>query len=230
MEVRPQLGVRQRRERHTLKRRKLSPRAIGPVVPHYPHRQVSETLPEHRRRPSPVVRERATKSLAYDARPNRFHLLVGERNGCRSDGISVELFKITLNGNLALCRRLFDIVVCIWRRRGRGEGGVVAQRWKHGVMVFHKNKYQEECDNHKGILLVAYAGKTLLKVIARRISEYCEHVGILPGGPAGGTKWFPTAPLYHRCDVRDSSATRVGVGENSVVCMLYPPYQSVRLR
>ena len=111
-----------------------------------------------------------------------------------------------------------------------GGGGVVAQRWKHGVMVFHKNKYQEECDNHKGILLVAYAGKTLLKVIARRISEYCEHVGILPGGPAGGTKWFPTAPLYHRCDVRDSSATRVGVGENSVVCMLYPPYQSVRLR
>ena len=29
------------------------------------------------------------------------------------DGVSVELFKITLNGGLALRRRLLDIVVCI---------------------------------------------------------------------------------------------------------------------
>ena len=31
------------------------------------------------------------------------------------DGVSVKLFKITLNGDLALRRRLLDIVVCIWR-------------------------------------------------------------------------------------------------------------------
>ena len=30
-----------------------------------------------------------------------------------SDGVSAELFKITLNGDSALCRRLLDIVVCI---------------------------------------------------------------------------------------------------------------------
>ena len=40
------------------------------------------------------------------------------------DGISVELFKITLNGDPALRRRLFDIVLCIWK------GEEVPQQWK----------------------------------------------------------------------------------------------------
>ena len=40
------------------------------------------------------------------------------------DGVSVELFKITLNGDPALRRRLLDIVVRIWR------GGEVPQQWK----------------------------------------------------------------------------------------------------
>ena len=30
------------------------------------------------------------------------------------DEVSVELFKITRNGDPALCRRLVDIFVCIW--------------------------------------------------------------------------------------------------------------------
>ena len=51
------------------------------------------------------------------------------------DGVSVDLFKITLNGDLALRRRLLDIVVRIWR------GGEVPQQWKHAIiMVIHKRK------------------------------------------------------------------------------------------
>ena len=38
------------------------------------------------------------------------------------DGVSVELLKITLNGDPALCGRLLDIVLCIWR------GGEVPQQ------------------------------------------------------------------------------------------------------
>ena len=38
-------------------------------------------------------------------------------------------------------------------------------------------------------------------------------------------------PFYHRYDVCDSSATGVGAEKmNSVVCMLYRPHESVRLR
>ena len=40
-----------------------------------------------------------------------------------ADGVSVELFKITLNGDSALRRRLLDIVVRIWRG-GRGATAV----------------------------------------------------------------------------------------------------------
>ena len=48
---------------------------------------------------------------------------------------------------------------------------------------------------------------------------------------AGGTERLPTEPFYHRYDVCDSSVTGAGAEEtNSAVCMLYRPYQSVRLR
>ena len=39
------------------------------------------------------------------------------------DGVSVELVGITLNKNLALRRRLLDIVVCIWRGREKPQQG-----------------------------------------------------------------------------------------------------------
>ena len=93
-----------------------------------------------------------------------------------SDGVSVELFKITLNCDPALRRRLLDIVVYMWR------GGEVPQQWKYAIiMVLHnKKKDRAECGNYRGISLVAHAGKILLKIIARRLSEYYERVGILP--------------------------------------------------
>ena len=91
------------------------------------------------------------------------------------EGVSVELFKITLNGDPALRRRLLDIVVCIWR------GGEVLQQWKDAIiMVLHKKKDRTECDTYRGISLVAHAGKVLLKIIVRRLSEHCDRVGILP--------------------------------------------------
>ena len=60
------------------------------------------------------------------------------------DGVSVELFKITLNGDPALRRRLLDIVVCIWT----GGGGEVPQQWKDTViMVLHKKRIGQSATN-----------------------------------------------------------------------------------
>ena len=90
------------------------------------------------------------------------------------DGVSVKLFKITLTGDPALRRRPFDIVVRIWR------GGEVPQQWKDAIITaLHKKKDRTECGNYRGISLVAHASKILLKIIARRLSEYCERVVIL---------------------------------------------------
>ena len=46
-------------------------------------------------------------------------------------------------------------------------------------MALHKEKDRTECGNYRGISLVAHAGKILLKIIARRLSEYCKRVRIL---------------------------------------------------
>ena len=42
-----------------------------------------------------------------------------------------------------------------------------------------------ECGNYRGISLVAQAGKILLKIIARRLSDYCDRLGILPEEQSG---------------------------------------------
>ena len=92
------------------------------------------------------------------------------------DAFSVELFKITLNSDPALRRRLLDIVVRICRE-GRG----VAAVERCHLMVLHKTKDRTECGHYRrSISLVAHAGKILLKIIARHLSEYCERAGILP--------------------------------------------------
>ena len=47
------------------------------------------------------------------------------------------------------------------------------------IMIFHKKKDRTECGNHRGISLVARASKVLLNIMAGRLSQYCERVGIM---------------------------------------------------
>ena len=42
-----------------------------------------------------------------------------------------------------------------------------------------------ECGNYRGISLVSHADKALLKVVARRLSAYCEAKGLLPEEQCG---------------------------------------------
>ena len=48
-----------------------------------------------------------------------------------------------------------------------------------------QKKDRTEGGNYRGISLVAHANKILLNIIARRLSEYCERVGILPEEQSG---------------------------------------------
>ena len=52
------------------------------------------------------------------------------------------------------------------------------------IKVLHK-KDRIECGNYRGISLVVHAGKILLKIIARRLSDYCERLGVLPEEQSG---------------------------------------------
>ena len=106
------------------------------------------------------------------------------------NGVFVELFKITLNDDPALRRRLLDIAVRIWR------GGEVPQQRKYAIiMVLHKKKDRTECSSYRDSSLVAHAGKILLKIIARRLSEYCKRVGILPEEQSGFRPYRSTSEM-----------------------------------
>ena len=73
------------------------------------------------------------------------------------DAVSVELFKIALNGDSALRQRLLDIIVGIWR------GGDIPQQCEDAIIkVLYKKKDRTECSNYRDVSLVAHAGQILL--------------------------------------------------------------------
>ena len=133
----------------------------------------------------------------------------------RPDGISVKLFKIILNGDPALRRRLLDIIVfCIW-------GGKVPQQWKYAIItLLHIKKDRTEFVNYRGISRVAHAGKILLTIIARSLSEYCERVGILPEERSGFRMIHSTTDIMFVIRRLQELA----------LWILYRPYHGVRLR
>ena len=92
------------------------------------------------------------------------------------DGLPAELLKVLADEEeLNTLGKFHDIVVVVWR------GGGVPQQWKYAtIKVLHKKKDRTDCGNYRGISLVAHAGKVLLKVIASRLSAYCERENILP--------------------------------------------------
>ena len=85
----------------------------------------------------------------------------------------------------------FDaIMIVIWR------GGGVPRDWKYvTIIVLHKTKDRTECGNYRGISLVAHAGKVLLKIIANRLSTYCEREDILPEEQCGFRPQRPTIDM-----------------------------------
>ena len=89
---------------------------------------------------------------------------------------------------------IFSSSVLHWQRRKPttissslcGGGGGVPQQWKDAtIKVLHKKNGRPECGNCRGISLVAHDGKVLLKVIADRLSDYCERENILPEEQCG---------------------------------------------
>ena len=154
---------------------------MGPVVPHSPQRKSPRLDPNiavglHQWPENMTLRVQPTMLEQIGAIRS---LVNGKAVG--PDGVSVEPFKTTLDGDSALRRKLLHIiVVCIWR------GGEVPQQYKYTIiMVLHKKKDRTECGNYRGISLVGHTGKILLKIIARHLSEYCERVRILPAEQSG---------------------------------------------
>ena len=106
---------------------------------------------------------------------------LANRKAVGPDGLPAELLKVLADeGELNTLGKFHDIIVAVWR------GGGVPQQWKDAtIKVLHKKNDRTECGNYRGISLVAHAGKVVLKVIAGRVSDYCERENILPEEQCG---------------------------------------------
>ena len=73
-----------------------------------------------------------------------------------------------------------NLVVILWRM------GEVLKQWKDAtIKVLHQKKDRPDCNNYRGISRVVYAGKVLLKMVASRLSNYCEAKELLPEEQCG---------------------------------------------
>ena len=108
------------------------------------------------------TKEEATRALA-------------NRKAIGPDGLPAELLKVLADvGELYTVGKLNDIIAAVWR------GGGVTQQFKDATIEgLHKKKDRTECGKYRGISVMAHAGKVLLKVIAARLSDYCERENIL---------------------------------------------------
>ena len=96
------------------------------------------------------------------------------------DGLPAELLKLGLQQDRTILLEFHRLTTLIWRE------GKVPQQWKDAVItVLHKKGNKTECGNYRGISLVSHAAKVLLKVVARRLSAYCEAKGLLPEEQCG---------------------------------------------
>ena len=91
------------------------------------------------------------------------------------DELPVELLELGINNDPTVLRGFQRVIKLVWHQRE------VPQRWRDAVIkVLHKKKDRTECGNYRSISLVARAGKVLLKIVAMRLSAYCEARNLLP--------------------------------------------------
>ena len=96
------------------------------------------------------------------------------------DELPVELLKLGINHDPTVLREFHRVIKLVWHQRE------VPQRWRDAVIkVLRKKKDRTECANYRGISLVAHAGKILLKIVATRLSAYCEAKNLLPKEQCG---------------------------------------------
>ena len=91
------------------------------------------------------------------------------------DELPVELLKLGLNHDPTVLREFHRMIKLVWHQRE------VPQLWRDAVKkVSHKKDDRTECGKYRSISIVAHAGKVLLKIVATRLSAYCEVRGLLP--------------------------------------------------
>ena len=149
---------------------------------------IAEKVQQRRKAPpSPSgARLQIGESISLEAEPTYAETLQAVRAMANwkapgADSLPVELLNLDDPTREPVVLRHFDaIFVRVWR------GEEIPQEWKNAtIKVLYKKSDQSACNNFRGISLVSHAGKVLLKIVANRLSDFCEAQQILPEEQCG---------------------------------------------
>ena len=146
------------------------------VLRHPSQLEIQSAQTRHPRRPPPGAYHTRSRGRTDTKWVNRSLEVDGRRegSGLGPDELPVKLLKLGINHDPTVPRECPRVIKLMWRQ------GEVPQRWRDAVInVLHKKNNRTECGNYRGISLVAYAGKVLLKIVATRLSAYCEARNLL---------------------------------------------------
>ena len=94
------------------------------------------------------------------------------------------------------------------------------------MKVLHEKEDRTDCNTCRGVSLVAHAGNILLKIVASRLSNYCETEELLPEEQGG----FPPRTINDWYVVRRAPVPRAQrTEENPPVRVLCRPEENLRL-
>ena len=91
------------------------------------------------------------------------------------ESLPVELLKIDGPAEPIVLERFHAILVAVWNGREVPQQGKDAT-----IKVLYKKSDRSNCINDRGVSILSHTGKVLRKIVANRISDYCEAHGILP--------------------------------------------------
>ena len=126
-------------------------------------------------RPPPGARSQIEEPVSLEAEPTYAETQKAVRATANwkapsADSLPVELLKLDDPTRKPVVLKHFHaILVRVWK------GEEIPQEWKDAtIKVLHKESDRSDCNNFRGISLVSHAGKVLLKIVANRLSDFCE--------------------------------------------------------
>ena len=125
-----------------------------------------------------------TNALRFESTENKGIALlrsIPDAKAVRPDERPVVFLKVRLNHDPTVLREFRLVIKLVWHQRK------LSQQWRDALIkVLHnKKKDRIKFGNYRGIILVAHAGKVLLKLVATRLSAYCEANELLPEEQCG---------------------------------------------
>ena len=159
---------------------------MGEVLRQSAQHQVSRTLTIHRREGTAAeegtaaARSQIGEPISLEAEPTYAETQKAVRAMANwkapgADSLPVELLKLDdPTREPVVLKHFHAILVRVWR------GEEIPQELKDAtIKVLHKKSDRSHCNNFRGISLVYHAGEVLLKIVANRLSDFCEAQQIL---------------------------------------------------